>query len=81
MPPVVAAVIALAGLVAVFSVVCAGQLKSENAGMVDPVWTYSLGAAAVRFAVLGTGNPPGRALAAGDCGVTRGIPTPFESAP
>lgn len=64
MSPVVAAVIALLGLVVVFSAVWAWQLKSENAGMVDPVWAYSLGAVAVLYAVVGTGNPSSRALTA-----------------
>ncbi|MGA7779982.1 MAG: DUF1295 domain-containing protein [Paraburkholderia sp.] len=64
MPPVVAAVIALVGLVVVFTAVWAWQLKSENAGMVDPVWAYSLGAVAVLYAVVGTGSPSSRALAA-----------------
>jgi steroid 5-alpha reductase family enzyme len=53
MPPVAAVVIALIGLVLVFSAVWAWQLKSENAGMVGPVWAYSLGAVAVLYAVLG----------------------------
>lgn len=64
MSPVVAVVIALVGLVIVFTAVWAWQLKSENAGMVDPVWAYSLGAVAVWFGVVGTGNPPSRALSA-----------------
>jgi cyclopropane-fatty-acyl-phospholipid synthase len=64
MPPVATAVIALLGLVLVFSAVWAWQLKSENAGMIDPVWAYSLGAVAVLYAVLGTGNSSGRALVA-----------------
>ena len=42
MPPVAAAVIALVGFVLVFSAVWAWQLSSENAGMIDPVWVYSL---------------------------------------
>jgi steroid 5-alpha reductase family enzyme len=57
MPPVAAAVIALVGLVLVFSAVWAWQLKSENAGMIDPVWVYSLGTVAVLYAVLGTRGP------------------------
>ena len=64
MSPVVAFVIALIGLVLVFSTVWAWQLKSENAGMVDPVWAYSLGAVAVLYAVLGKGDPSTRVLAA-----------------
>jgi steroid 5-alpha reductase family enzyme len=64
MPPLAAAVIALIGLVAIFSAVWAWQLKSENAGMVDPVWAYSLGLVAVLYAVLGSGDPVARALSA-----------------
>ncbi|MFL9908798.1 DUF1295 domain-containing protein [Paraburkholderia sp. RL17-337-BIB-A] len=64
MPPLAAAVIALIGLVVIFSAVWAWQLKSENAGMVDPVWAYSLGLVAVLYAVLGTGDPVSRALSA-----------------
>ena len=64
MPPVAAAVIALVGLVVFFSAVWAWQLKTENAGMIDPVWVYSLGPVAVLYAVLGTGDPSTRALTA-----------------
>jgi steroid 5-alpha reductase family enzyme len=62
--PLTAAVIALIGLVVIFSAVWAWQLKTGNAGMVDPVWAYSLGAVAVLYAMLGTGNPLSRALSA-----------------
>lgn len=64
MPPLAAAVIALIGLVGIFSAVWAWQLKTENAGMVDPAWAYSLGLVAVLYAVLGTGDPVARALTA-----------------
>jgi steroid 5-alpha reductase family enzyme len=64
MPPLAAAVIALIGLVVIFSAVWAWQLKTENAGMVDPVWAYSLGLVAVLYAVLGNGDPVSRALTA-----------------
>jgi len=64
MPPLAAAVIALVGLVVIFSAVWTWQLKTENAGMVDPVWAYSLGLVAVLYAVLGTGDPVSRALTA-----------------
>ena len=64
MPPFAAAVIALIGLVVIFSAVWAWQLKTENAGMVDPVWAFSLGLVAVFYAVLGTGDPVARALTA-----------------
>ncbi|QQC66560.1 DUF1295 domain-containing protein [Paraburkholderia ginsengisoli] len=64
MSPLAVVVIALVGLVAIFSGVWAWQLKTENAGMIDPVWAYSLGLVAVLYAVLGTGDPLGRALVA-----------------
>ena len=64
MPPLAAAALALIGLVVIFSAVWAWQLKTENAGMVDPVWAYSLGAVAVLYGVLGTGDPVCRALSA-----------------
>jgi steroid 5-alpha reductase family enzyme len=64
MPPLAAVLIALTGLVAIFSAVWAWQLKTANAGMIDPVWAYSLGLVAVLYAVLGTGDPVGRVLAA-----------------
>ncbi|EIF35313.1 putative membrane protein [Burkholderia sp. Ch1-1] len=64
MPPLVAAAIALFGLVVIFSAAWAWQLKTENAGMVDPIWAYSLGLVAVLYAVLGTGDPVARALTA-----------------
>ncbi|MCP2089461.1 UNVERIFIED_ORG: steroid 5-alpha reductase family enzyme [Paraburkholderia sediminicola] len=64
MPPFAAAVIALIGLIAIFSAVWAWQLKTGNAGMVDPVWAYSLGLVAVLYAVVGDGDPVSRALTA-----------------
>lgn len=64
MPPVAALVIALVALVLVFTAVWAWQRQTENAGMVDPVWAYSLGAVAVLYAAVGTGDPMSRALAA-----------------
>jgi steroid 5-alpha reductase family enzyme len=64
MPPLAAAVIALIGLIALFSAVWAWQLRSENAGMVDPIWAYSLGLVAALYAMLGTGDPVARALTA-----------------
>ncbi|WP_144139287.1 DUF1295 domain-containing protein [Paraburkholderia sp. BCC1884] len=64
MPPLAAAVIALIGLVVIFSAAWAWQLKTENAGMVDPIWAYSLGLVAVLYGVLGNGDPVARALTA-----------------
>src|SRR5579859_1078376 len=64
MSPLAAAVIALMALIVIFSAVWVWQLKTGNAGMVDPVWAYSLGLVAVLYAVLGNGDPVSRALAA-----------------
>jgi steroid 5-alpha reductase family enzyme len=64
MSPLAAAGIALIGLVVTFTVVWAWQLKTKNAGMVDPVWAYSLGVVAVLYGALGTGDPLSRALSA-----------------
>ncbi|PQV53868.1 DUF1295 domain-containing protein [Paraburkholderia sp. BL21I4N1] len=64
MPPLAAAVIALIGLVAIFSAAWAWQLKTDNAGMIDLIWAYSLGLVAVLYAVLGNGDPTTRALTA-----------------
>jgi len=64
MSPLAAAVIALIALIVIFSAVWVWQLKTANAGMVDPVWAYSLGLVAVLYAVLGNGDPVSRALAA-----------------
>src|ERR1700744_5437666 len=64
MSPLAAAVIALIALVVIFSAVWAWQLKTENAGMVDPVWAYSLGLVAVLYGVLGDGDSTTRAITA-----------------
>jgi len=64
MSPAVAIVLVFVALVLAFTVVWAWQLKSENAGMVDPVWAYSLGAVAVFYGAAGTGDPLNRVLAA-----------------
>lgn len=64
MPPLAAAMIALIGLIVIFSAVWAWQLKTLNAGMVDPVWAYSLGLVAVLYAVLSNGDPVSRVLTA-----------------
>jgi steroid 5-alpha reductase family enzyme len=64
MPLLAAVVIAWVGLVVSFGAAWAWQLRTENAGMVDPIWAYSLGLVAVLYAVLGTGDPVSRALCA-----------------
>ena len=62
MPAVGVALIVLVFLVAVFSAVWAWQLRSGNAGMVDPVWALSLGMLALLYAWLGAGSLLARVL-------------------
>ena len=40
-----------------FIAVWVQQLRTRNAGMVDPVWSWSMGAMGVLYAVVGTGHP------------------------
>lgn len=56
------ALVALLLLVAVFSAVWAWQLPTQNAGMIDPVWAFSLGAVALLYAWLATGSIHARLL-------------------
>jgi steroid 5-alpha reductase family enzyme len=56
MPPLTVAVIAFIALIVVFTAVWAWQVKSKNAGMVDPIWAMSLGVIAVLVAVLAEGD-------------------------
>ncbi|MFX8133596.1 DUF1295 domain-containing protein, partial [Acinetobacter baumannii] len=62
MSPLGAALVVLLLLVAVFSAMWAWQLWTQNAGMVDPVWAFSLGVVALLYAWLGTGSTPARVL-------------------
>lgn len=62
MSPLSAALVVLLLLVTVFSAVWAWQLRTQNAGMVDPVWAFSLGVVALLYAWLGTGSTPARVL-------------------
>ncbi len=64
MSPAYAALIAFVALVLLFAAVWAWQLKTENAGMIDPVWAMSLGVVALLYGVLGVGAPSTRALVA-----------------
>jgi steroid 5-alpha reductase family enzyme len=66
MPVIPVIVIAFIGLVLTFVLVWAWQLKTRNAGMVDPVWAGSLGAVALLCGALGTGPVVNRVLVA--CG-------------
>ncbi|BAN26989.1 DUF1295 domain-containing protein [Caballeronia insecticola] len=55
MPVIFTLFIVVAGLVLVFSVVWLWQLRTQNAGMVDPVWAATLGALALFIGACGTG--------------------------
>ncbi|MDP3295400.1 MAG: DUF1295 domain-containing protein [Nevskia sp.] len=54
MTPVLAAISGLAIVASVLAVVWAIQIRTRNAGMVDPVWSWSLGFLAVWYAIFGT---------------------------
>lgn len=54
MTPILAAVSGLAIVASTLAVVWAVQLKTRNAGMVDPVWSWSMGFLAVWYAIFGT---------------------------
>ena len=64
MHPFAAFLIATVALSIVFTLVWWRQLHTKNAGMVDPVWSYSLGALAVWYGVAATGNEEARAVTA-----------------
>ena len=64
MNPLSAALIGAAILVVVFALAWAQQLRTNNAGMVDPVWSYSLGFLAVLYAVLSGGDGTARVVVA-----------------
>lgn len=57
MPLLLVASIAFAVLVLLFVLVWRWQLRSLNAGMIDPVWAASLGCVALLYALAGTGDP------------------------
>jgi steroid 5-alpha reductase family enzyme len=50
--------------VLIFSLAWLWQLRTRNAGMVDPIWSYSVGALAVLYAVLANGEPTVRVMTA-----------------
>lgn len=62
MPVWSVALVALLVLVAVFCAVWAWQLTNQNAGMIDPVWAFSLGLVALIYAWLGNGSIQARVL-------------------
>ncbi|GJH03970.1 DUF1295 domain-containing protein [Paraburkholderia terrae] len=69
MSPAAAASIAFVVLVALFAAFWAWQLKSANAGMIDPIWAFSLGAIAVFYGMASHGDPLVRALVAAGGGI------------
>lgn len=54
MTPVLAALSGFALVALALAVVWAVQLKTRNAGMVDPVWSWSMGFLAVWYAIFGS---------------------------
>ena len=56
--------LAFVGLILTFTAVWINQLRSQNAGMIDPIWAATLGGVAVLAAALGTGAELNRALVA-----------------
>ena len=59
-----AVALAFVGLILTFTAVWINQLRSQNAGMIDPIWAATLGGVAVLAAALGTGAGLNRALVA-----------------
>jgi steroid 5-alpha reductase family enzyme len=76
MPIATAFAFAFAALVVVFGAVWLVQLRTGNAGMIDPVWAFSLGMIAVFAATVGPGallNRAAVALGGGAWGVRLGV--------
>ncbi|MDE1144436.1 MAG: DUF1295 domain-containing protein [Paraburkholderia tropica] len=69
MPITTAVLAAFGALVVAFGVVWLVQLRTGNAGMIDPVWALSLGAVAVFAALAGPGATLNRVAAAFGGGV------------
>jgi steroid 5-alpha reductase family enzyme len=64
MPFSITLCIVVVGLVLVFFAAWLWQLRTDNAGMVDPVWAASLGGVALVVALCGTGAPVNRVFVA-----------------
>lgn len=64
MPQTSALLLALISLALTYTTVWAVQLRTKNAGMIDPVWAFSLGAVGLLYGVVGLGDPLTRALTA-----------------
>jgi steroid 5-alpha reductase family enzyme len=60
MPATIVVLIGLLSLSLIFSLVWLVQLRTHNAGMVDPVWSWSLGFLGVLYAALANGNTSAR---------------------
>ncbi|MFP3759178.1 DUF1295 domain-containing protein, partial [Cupriavidus sp. SIMBA_020] len=69
MPITTAVLAAFGALVVAFGVVWLVQLRTGNAGMIDPVWALSLGAVAVFAALAGPGATLNRVAVAFGGGV------------
>jgi steroid 5-alpha reductase family enzyme len=70
--PVAIIVASALGLALAFAIVWLWQLRTNNAGMIDPVWAGALGAVAVFAGVASNGAPLNRVLVAG-CGGAWGM--------
>ena len=57
MPAAIALLLGFVLTCLAFVAVWVRQLKTRNAGMVDPVWSWSMGALGVFYAVCGTADP------------------------
>jgi len=64
MHPVSIVLIGYLSAVLIFTLAWLWQLRTRNAGMVDPIWSYSVGALAVLYAVLANGEPTVRVMTA-----------------
>ncbi|MDR5767020.1 MULTISPECIES: DUF1295 domain-containing protein [unclassified Caballeronia] len=69
MPFIVTVLVVVSGFVLVFFAAWLWQLRTENAGMVDPLWAASLGAAALVIAACGTGATVNRVCVAAGGGL------------
>jgi|GEM_PF-3359756 len=69
MHPACAAVIGFILLAVLFGAIWLVQLRTRNAGLIDPIWSVALGFLAVLYGVLGTGDTPSRLLVATSGGI------------
>ncbi|MEK6346799.1 MAG: DUF1295 domain-containing protein [Burkholderia sp.] len=64
MPLSLAVALSAATLIILFTAVWLWQLRSHNAGMIDPIWAFGLAVVALLAALTGTGAPSNRWLVA-----------------